>query len=73
MSRRTIVIFWAAAAAAVFPLGGAVGSGRAVAAGAGWGAGVLLALGALGFAAAVLVAGRITWVSGRAQRRAQGR
>jgi hypothetical protein len=73
MSRRTLVVFWAAVAAAVSLLGGGVGSVRALTTDGGPANAILLGLDLLGFAVAVLVAGRIAWAAGRAQRRARGR
>ena len=72
MGRRPIVLFWSAVAAAVFFLGsvwttaGRLGSGPHALANA-----VVMAIAVAGFAATVVVAGRIAFVIGRAQRRAR--
>jgi hypothetical protein len=72
MGRRPIVLFWGALAAAVFFLGtawsaaGWLGSGPHIVADA-----AVLAVSVFGFAATALVAGRIAFVVGRAQRRAR--
>ena len=72
MGRRAIVLFWGAVAAAVFFLGsvwttaGHLGSGPHTLANA-----AVMGIGVIGFAATVLVAGRIAFVVGRAQRRAR--
>jgi len=72
MGRRAIVLFWGAVAAAVFFLGsvwttgGHLGSGPQTLANA-----VVMAVAVMGFAATALVAGRIAFVVGRAQRRAR--
>ncbi len=72
MGRRAIVLFWGAVAAAVFFLGsvwttaGRLGSGPHTLANA-----AVMGIAVIGFAAAVLVAGRIVFVVGRAQRRAR--
>jgi len=73
MPARTVVIFWASLASAVFLLGGGIASARHAFGDGGAGDAFLLALSLVGFAAAVLVAGRIVFVSGRVQRRARGR
>ncbi len=70
--RRTLVIFWSTTAAAVFLLGGAVGSARAILDGGGAvdvGIGVTSGVGVV---AALLVAGRIVLVTARLERRARG-
>jgi len=70
MGQRTLVLFWGAVAAAVFFLGsawsaaGRLGSGPHV-----FGNAAVLAVSLAGFGATVLVAGRIAFVVGRAQRR----
>ena len=72
MGRRTIVLFWGAVAAAVFFLGSAgssaahLGSGPHALANA-----AVLGIAVIGFAGTALVAGRIAFVVGRAQRRAR--
>jgi hypothetical protein len=72
MGRRPIVLFWGAVAAAVFFLGsawttaGRLGSGPHTLANA-----VVMGVAVIGFAATALVAGRIAFVVGRAQRRAR--
>ncbi len=74
MMKRTVVLFWGAVAAAVFFLGtawaaaGRLGSGPHAVADA-----VVLVVALVGFAATALVAGRIAFVIGRAQRRARSR
>lgn len=73
MAGRTFVAFWAATAAAVFLLGGGVGSFRAAMAGGGTVDLALAALSGLGLAGAVFVAGRIVLVAARVQRRTRGR
>jgi hypothetical protein len=72
MGHRTIVLFWGAVAAAVFFLG----SGWTAAAHTGSGPHALanaavLGVSVIGFAGTSLVAGRIAFVVGRAQRRAR--
>ena len=72
MSRRPIVLFWGAVAAAVFFLGsawttaGRLGSGPHALAN-----GVVMAIAVIGFAGTAMVAGRVAFVVGRAQRRAR--
>jgi hypothetical protein len=72
MERRTLVLFWGAVAAAVFFLGsawsaaGRLGSGPHGTANA-----AVLAVAVAGLGATGLVAGRIAFVVGRAQRRAR--
>jgi hypothetical protein len=74
MGRRTLVLFWGAVAAAVFFLGsawsaaGRLGSGPHDLANA-----AVFAVAVLGLVPTVLVAGRIAFVVGRAQRRARAR
>lgn len=73
MTKRTVVLFWGAVASAVFFLGSAWGaagrlSGPHAAANA-----AVLGIAVTGFAATTLVAGRIAFVVGRAQRRAGSR
>ncbi len=74
MGRRTLVLFWGAVAGAVFLLGsawsaaGRLGSGPHALANAG-----VLAVSVLGLGATGLVAARIAFVVGRAQRRARAR
>lgn len=73
MMKRTVVLFWGAVAAAVFFLGSAWSaagrlSGPHAAANA-----TVLGIAVMGFAATALVAGRIAFVVGRAQRRARSR
>ena len=74
MGRRAIVVFWGAAAAAVFFLGsawsaaGGLGSGSEPDALAN---AVVMGVAVIGFAGAALVAGRIAFVVGRTQRRAR--
>lgn len=71
MGRRPTVLFWGAAAAAVFFLGsawatvGRLGSGRHALANT-----AVMCIAIIGFAATALVAARIAWVVGRTQRRA---
>jgi hypothetical protein len=71
MQRRTAMIFWTAVAVAVLLLGGGVATVRRVIAGGTVGDVVALSLTVLGLTAALLVAGRIVFVSARAQRRAR--
>ena len=72
MGRRLIVLFWGSAAAAVFFLGSTwtgarrLGSGPHALANA-----VVLGIAIAGLAVTALVAGRIAFVIGRAQRRAR--
>lgn len=72
MGRRVIVLFWGAVAAAAFFLGsvwtaaGHLGSGPHTLANA-----AVVGTAVIGFAATALVAGRIAFVVGRAQRRAR--
>jgi hypothetical protein len=72
MARRAVVLFWGAAAAAVFFLGSAwttaghLGSGPHAIENA-----AVMGVAVIGFAATALVAGRIAFVVGRAQRRAR--
>ncbi len=73
MTRRTMVVFWATTAAAVFLLGGGVSSFRAAMEGGGGVDLALAALSGLGLAGAVFVAGRIVLVAARVQRRTRGR
>ena len=68
MQRRTAMIFWTAVAVAVLLLGGGVATVRRVIAGGTVGDVVALSLTVLGLTAALLVAGRIVFVSARAQR-----
>ena len=72
MPRRTLVVFWSTTAAAVFLLGGAVGSVRAILDGGGAVDAALALASALGLVAALLVAGRIVFVTARLERRARG-
>lgn len=72
MPRRTMVIFWAAIAAAVFLLGGAVASLRGLGGGEGAAGPVLAFVSILALAGALLVAGRIAYVAGRLKRRSRG-
>jgi len=72
MGRRATVLLWGAAAAAVFFLGsvwttaGRLGSGPHAQANV-----AVLGVAVIGFAATALVAGRIAFVVGQAQRRAR--
>jgi hypothetical protein len=72
MGRRTVVVFWGAVAAAVFFLGSGwtaaahMGSGPYALANA-----AVLGVSVIGFAGTTLVAGRIAFVVGRAQRHAR--
>lgn len=74
MGRRPIVLFWGSVAAAVFFLGsawsaaGRLGTGPHALAND-----VVMAVAVTGLAATTLVAGRIAFVVGRAQRRARTR
>jgi hypothetical protein len=65
------MIFWTAVTVAVFLLGGGVATVRRVFAGGNAGDYVTLSLTVIGLAAALLVAGRIVFVSARTQRRAR--
>ncbi len=72
MGRRPIVLFWGAAAAAVFFLGSAWTTGGRLGAGSrALANAVVMVIAVIGFAATALVAGRIAFVIGRAQRRAR--
>ncbi len=72
MARRPIVLFWGSVAGAVLFLGsawaaaGRLGSGPHALANA-----AVMAVAVVGFGATALVAGRIAFVIGRAQRRAR--
>jgi hypothetical protein len=72
MQRRTVVIFWAAVAAAVFLLGGTVASARTLGDGGGPGEAMLLVVSIAGVAVALVVVGRIAFVVGRSRRRQRG-
>lgn len=72
MHRRTTLIFWTAVVAAALLLGGGIATARRVADGGTLGDYVALSLSLLGLVVALLVAGRIVLVMGRAQRRARG-
>jgi len=67
VSRRTLVIFYGAVAAAVLFLG-TVWSGIHEGKARSVGGAVVMAVAALGLLASLLVAGRIVWVIGRARR-----
>jgi hypothetical protein len=71
MSRRTTTIFWTAVAVAVFLLGGGVATVLRVLDDGAAGDYPVLSLTVIGLASALLVAGRIAFVSARAQRRAR--
>jgi hypothetical protein len=68
MSTKTVVVFWASTAAAVFLLGGTVASVEAVLRHPSLSIEVLLALSLVGLVVSLTVAGRIMLVVGRAQR-----
>jgi hypothetical protein len=69
MGRRTLVLFWGAVAAAVFFLGSAwSAAGRLGSGPHAFGNAAVMAVSVAGFGATVLVAGRIAFVVGRAQR-----
>ena len=65
------MIFWTAVAVAVFLLGGGVATVRRLFTGGTVEDYVVLSLTVVGLVAALLVAGRIVFVSARAQRRAR--
>jgi len=65
------MIFWTAVAVAVFLLGGGIATIRRVLQGGTAGDYVALSVSVVGLAAALLVAGRIVFVSARTQRRAR--
>jgi len=69
MSGRTLVTLWTAVAVAVFLLGGGIATMRRALARGTAGDYLTLSLTILGLIAAILVAGRIVFVSARAQRR----
>jgi hypothetical protein len=69
MRAKTVVAFWASVAAAVFLLGGSVASVEAFVRHPSVTTGVVLALSLLGLVFAAIVAGRILFVLGRAQRK----
>lgn len=69
MSRRTVIILWVAVAVAVFLLGSGVATIRRVVAGGTLGDYIVLSLAWSGVVAALVVAGRIVFVTARAQRR----
>jgi hypothetical protein len=73
MSKRTATIFWTAVAVAVLLLGGGTATLRRVVVSGAIGDYLVLSLALLGIAAALLVAGRIVFVSARAQRRVRPR
>lgn len=69
MPRRPAMIFWTAVAVAVLLLGGGVATVRRVFAGGTLADHVVFSLTMIGLAIALLTAGRIVFVSARAQRR----
>jgi hypothetical protein len=72
MGRRTLVMFWGAVAATVFFLGSAwSAAGRLESGPHALANAAVFAVAVLGLGAAVLVAGRIAFIVGRAQRRAR--
>lgn len=72
MGRRALVLFWGAVAAAVFFLGSAWSAGGRLGSGPhAFANAAVLAVAVLGLGATVLIAGRIAFVVGRAQRRAR--
>ena len=76
MRSRVTTLFWGATTGAVLFLGAAWSTASELGSGAGrmrWTALVLFLLATTGAVACVLVAGRIAFVSGRAQRRARER
>ncbi len=73
MTRRTFVYFWGAVVIAVLLLGSGLASLNRVMRGGGGAAAALLVVSALGFVAALFVAGRIVLVAARIQRRARER
>ncbi|MEO8424628.1 MAG: hypothetical protein ABI595_12065 [Actinomycetota bacterium] len=68
MRPKTVVLFWAAVAAAVFLLGGTVSSVEAFVRHASVVNTIVLTVSVIGLAIAGLIAGRILVVLGRAQR-----
>ena len=72
MSRRTVVLFWGALAAAVFFLGSAWTAAGALSGPHGLGNAIVLVVSGGGCLAAAFVAGRIAFVIGRAQRKGRG-
>ena len=74
MGRRPIVLFWGAVAAAVFFLGTAWETARRLGSGPhGLANAAVMAVAVLGLCATALVAGRIAFVVGKAQRLARMR
>lgn len=71
MSRRTAIILWTAVTVAVFLLGGGIATVPRVFSGGTVGDYVALSLTVIGLVTALLAAGRIVFVSARAQRRAR--
>jgi hypothetical protein len=72
MGRRPIVLFWGAVAASVFFLGSAWATGAQLGPGRhALGNGIVMAVAVVGLGATTLVAGRIAFVVGRAQRQAR--
>ncbi|HEU5225994.1 MAG TPA: hypothetical protein VFV29_09365 [Actinomycetota bacterium] len=71
MGRRPIVVFWGAAAGAVLFLGSAWSTFGRLAGPHAVANGVVLVVALIGLCATSLVAGRIAFVVGRAQRRAR--
>ncbi len=72
MPAKTVVVFWAAVAAAAFLLGGTVGSIGALSRHVSIANAIVLLASLAGLAIAALIAGRIVVVIGRAQRRGGG-
>ena len=71
MGRRPIVVFWGAAAAAVLFLGSAWSTFGRLAGPHAVANGLVLVIALIGLCATSLVAGRIAFIVGRAQRRAR--
>lgn len=71
MPRRTGLVLWASVAVAVLLLGGGIATVRRVLADGTLGDYLVLSLTVIGLAGALLVAGRIVFVSAKAERRAR--
>ncbi len=69
MQARTLIVFWASVAAAVFLLGGTIASVEALARHASGANAIVLSVSLLGLSLSGPIAGRIIVVVGRAQRR----
>ena len=71
MTKRSVVLFWGAVAAAVFFLGSAWTAAGRISGPHGAANAVVFGVAGMGLAATMLVAGRIAFIIGRAQRRAR--